>query len=74
MPHSQSWLMRQAQADEPADAAATALRALAWRARWNLQFEEGILRGANNYNEAKIIDAGQAAARRLFDKRKPSPA
>jgi hypothetical protein len=32
--------MRQAQADELADAAVTALRGLVWRARWNLQFGE----------------------------------
>ncbi len=50
----ESWVVSQEQANELADAAAaadSALRALLWRARWNLQFEEGIVRGAKNYDE-----------------------
>jgi hypothetical protein len=48
------WVMNQEQVDEVADAAAaadSALRALMWRTRWNLKFEEGIVRGATNYDE-----------------------
>ena len=47
------WVMNLEQANEVADAAATAdtaLRALIWRTRWNLKFEEGIARGAKNYD------------------------
>jgi hypothetical protein len=48
------WLMNREQANEVADAVATAdtaLRALMWRTRWNLRFEEGIARGARDYDE-----------------------
>jgi hypothetical protein len=56
------WAINQAQANEVADAAAaadTALRALVWRTRWNLRFEEGIIGGAKNYDEVLINLAGQ---------------
>lgn len=39
-------------------AADSALRGLMWRARWNLQFEEGIVRGARNYDEVLMTLAG----------------
>ena len=55
------WVLSQVQANEVADAAAaadTALRGLMWRARWNLQFEEGIVRGARNYDEVLMTLAG----------------
>jgi hypothetical protein len=48
------WVMNREQANEVADAAAaadSALRGLMWRTRWNLKFEEGIVRGAKNYDE-----------------------
>jgi hypothetical protein len=48
------WLLNRERADELADAAATAdsaLRGLIWRTRWNLKFEDGIVRGAKNYDE-----------------------
>jgi hypothetical protein len=57
-----SWMMNQDQAKEVADAAAaadTALRGLMWRTRWNLNFEEGIVGGARNYDEVLITLAGQ---------------
>jgi hypothetical protein len=57
-----TWVMNREQASEVADAAATAdtaLRALMWRTRWNLRFEEGIVRGAKNYDEVLITLAGQ---------------
>jgi hypothetical protein len=57
-----SWILSQAQADEVADAAAaadTALRGLMWRTRWNLNFEEGIVRGAKNYDAVLITLSGQ---------------
>jgi hypothetical protein len=57
-----TWLMNQQQANEVADAAAaadTALRGLMWRTRWNLRFEEGIVRGAKNYDEVLMTLAGQ---------------
>jgi hypothetical protein len=57
-----SWVMNREQANEVADAAATAdtaLRALMWRTRWNLRFEEGIVRGAKNYDEVLMTLAGQ---------------
>jgi hypothetical protein len=57
-----TWVMNQKQADEVADAAAaadTALRALMWRTRWNVRFEEGIVRGAKNYDEVLMSLAGQ---------------
>ena len=57
-----SWIMNEEQAKEVADAAAaadTALRGLMWRTRWNLNFEEGIVRGARNYDEVLITLAGQ---------------
>lgn len=50
----ESWLLNQTEADDVAGEAAaadSALRGLIWRARWNLQFEEGIVRGAKNYDE-----------------------
>jgi hypothetical protein len=56
------WAVNQAQANELADAAATAdtaLRALVWRTRWNLRFEEGIVGGAKNYDEVLMNVAGQ---------------
>ena len=58
----ESWLMNQGQANDLGDAAAaadSALRGLIWRARWNLQFEEGIVRGAKNYDEVLMSLAGQ---------------
>jgi len=57
-----AWAMNQEQANEVADAAAaadTALRALMWRTRWNLKFEEGIIGGAKNYDEVLMNLAGQ---------------
>jgi hypothetical protein len=57
-----TWVMNRQQADEVADAAAvadSALRALLWRTRWNLKFEEGIVRGAKNYDEVLMTLAGQ---------------
>ncbi len=57
-----SWVMNREQANEVADAAAaadTALRALMWRTRWNLKFEEGIVRGAKNYDEVLMNLAGR---------------
>jgi hypothetical protein len=56
------WVMDREQANEVADAAAaadSALRGLMWRARWNLQFEEGIMRGAKNYDDVLMTLAGQ---------------
>jgi hypothetical protein len=56
------WLINQQQANEVAEAAAAAdteLRALMWRTRWNLKFEEGIMGGAKNYDEVLINLAGQ---------------
>jgi hypothetical protein len=58
----ESWVINQEQANEVADAAAaadSALRGLTWRARWNLQFEEGIVRGAKNYDDVLMTLAGQ---------------
>jgi hypothetical protein len=58
----ESWVMSREQADQVADAAATAdtaLRALMWRTRWNLKFEEGIVRGAKNYDDVLMDLAGQ---------------
>jgi len=57
----ESWLVNQEQANEVADAAAaadSALKALIWRARWNLRFEEGIVDGAKNYDEVLMTLAG----------------
>ncbi len=57
-----TWVMNREQANEVADAAAaadTALRALMWRSRWNLKFEEGIVRGAKNYDQVLMTLAGQ---------------
>jgi hypothetical protein len=54
--------MDREQASEVADAAAVAdstLRGLIWRTRWNLNFEEGIVRGATNYDEVLMNLAGQ---------------
>ena len=56
------WLMNREQANEVADAAAaadSALEGLMWRTRWNLKFEEGIVRGAKNYDEVLMNLAGQ---------------
>jgi hypothetical protein len=56
------WALNGEQANELADAAAaadTALRGLLWRTRWNLKFEEGILRGAKEYDEVLMNLAGQ---------------
>ena len=56
------WAINQQKADEIADAAAaadTALRALIWRTRWNLRFEQGIVGGAKNYDDVLINIAGQ---------------
>jgi hypothetical protein len=55
------WVLSQGQAREMSEAAATAdsaLRGLMWRTRWNLRFEEGILRGATNYDEVLMNLAG----------------
>jgi hypothetical protein len=52
--HQEIWTLSRERADEVAAAAAdadTTLRALMWRTRWNLSFEEGIVRGAKNYDE-----------------------
>ncbi len=57
-----SWLMNREQANDVADAAAaadTGLKALIWRTRWNLKFEEGIVRGAKNYDEVLMNVGGQ---------------
>ena len=57
-----TWTMNREQANEVADAAAvadTALRALIWRTRFNLKFEEGIVRGAKNYDVVLMNIAGQ---------------
>jgi hypothetical protein len=57
-----SWVMNREQANEVADAVAaadTALRALMWRTRWNVKFEEGIVRGAKNYDEVLMNLAGR---------------
>lgn len=48
------WTLTREHANEVTGAVAdagTALRALMWRTRWNLKFEEGIVRGAKNYDE-----------------------
>jgi hypothetical protein len=60
------WLINQQQANEVAEAAAAAdteLRALMWRTRWNLKFEEGIMGGAKNYDEVLINLAVQTPSR-----------
>jgi hypothetical protein len=57
-----TWVLNREQANDVADATATAdsaLRALMWRTRWNLKFEEGIVRGARNYDEVLMALAGQ---------------
>ena len=57
-----TWVMNREQANEVAEAAAgadTALRGLLWRTRWNLKFEEGIVRGAKNYDEVLMALGGQ---------------
>jgi hypothetical protein len=57
-----TWVVSREQANEVADAAAaadSALRALLWRTRWNLKFEDGIVRGAKNYDEVLMGLAGQ---------------
>lgn len=56
------WTLPLEQVNGVADAAAdadTALNALMWRTRWNLKFEEGILRGAKNYDEVLMNLIGQ---------------
>jgi hypothetical protein len=56
------WVMNREQANEVAHAAAaadSALRGLLWRTRWNLKFEEGIVRGAKNYDEVLMDLASQ---------------
>lgn len=50
----ETWLLGREQAEALAGAAATAdtaLRGLMWRVAWNLRFEDGILRGAKNYDD-----------------------
>lgn len=50
----ETWELTREQGEELAGAAAdadTALSALLWRTRFNLKFEEAILRGARNYDE-----------------------
>jgi hypothetical protein len=57
-----SWTMNREQANEVADAAAaadTALRALMWRTRFNLKFEEGIVHGAKNYDVVLMNISGR---------------
>ena len=57
-----TWILGRSEADDLADAAATAdsaLRALLWRTRWNLKFEDGIVRGAKNYDDVLMSLAGQ---------------
>jgi len=56
------WSLNREQANDVADAAAaadTALRGLMWRTRWNLKFEEGIVRGATDYDEVLMGLVGQ---------------
>jgi hypothetical protein len=56
------WSLTPEQANEVAEAAAaadTALRGLMWRTRWNLKFEEGIVRGATDYDEVMMGLGGQ---------------
>ena len=58
-----AWLLSREQAGETAEAAAaadSALRGLMWRTRCNLKFEEGILRGATNYDEVLMNLTGQS--------------
>ena len=48
------WTFTAAQRERLADAAATAdtaLRALIWRLRWNLRFDEGIVRGQRDVDQ-----------------------
>ena len=57
-----TWIMNGEQANEVADAAAaadTALRGLLWRTRYNLKFEEGIVRRAKTYDEVLMTLASQ---------------
>jgi hypothetical protein len=56
------WVMNREQANEVADAAAaadSALRGLMWRTRWNVKFEQGIVQGAQNYDQVLMTFAGQ---------------
>jgi hypothetical protein len=56
------WIMNREQANDVADAAAaadSALRGLLWRTRWNLKFEQGIVRGAKNYDDVLMNLASQ---------------
>ena len=55
------WDLNRERADVLADAAATAvttLKGLMWRTRWNLKFEDGIVRGAKNYDEVLMNLSG----------------
>jgi hypothetical protein len=57
-----AWVIGRTEANDLADAASvadSALRALLWRTRWNLRFEDGIVRGAKNYDEVLMSLAGQ---------------
>jgi hypothetical protein len=57
---SATWELTALERGQLADAAAsadTALRALLWRMRWNLRFEEGILRGQRNVDLILMNDA-----------------
>jgi hypothetical protein len=56
------WELNREQANEIADAAAvadSALRGLMWRTDWNLKFEQGILRGAKNYDDVLMNISSQ---------------
>lgn len=56
------WMFPRDRVDEVAGAAAdadTTLSALMWRTRWNLKFEQGIERGAKNYDEMLMGLIGQ---------------
>jgi hypothetical protein len=57
-----SWALNAEQAAHLADAAAdadTMLRALLWRLRWNLHFEEGILKGQTDVDEILMNEAAK---------------
>lgn len=58
------WVVPREQATEVASGAAdaeTASSALMWRTRWNLKFEEGIVRGAKDYDDVlmKLVGPGR---------------
>jgi len=62
-PRREAWTLNRAQANDLAAAAAdadTALRALMWRTRWNLRFEDGIARGATSYDELLMSPVSDA--------------